>query len=75
MKRIAILLWVLIFVCSGCRSKTAKPDSIAADSRDVPLTSAQRTELDRRIEDCDATPDEVVPWADVKANAVERLKP
>ena len=50
-------------------------DSIAADSRDVPLTSAQRTELDRRIEDCDATPDEVVPWADVKANAVERLKP
>ena len=34
MKRIAILLWVLIFVCSGCRSKTAKPDSIAADSVD-----------------------------------------
>ena len=49
-------------------------DSIAADSPDVPLTGAQRAELDRRIADCDASPSDVVPWTEVKASAVERLK-
>ena len=49
-------------------------DSIAADSSAVPLTEAQRTELDRRIVEHEATPDNVVPWEEVKASITERLK-
>ena len=49
-------------------------DTIAVDSVDVPLTSAQRAELDRRIADFDVAPNDVIPWAEVKATAVERLK-
>lgn len=49
-------------------------DSIAADSADVPLTDAQRAELDRRIADHEANPDDVVPWNEVKASITERLK-
>ncbi len=49
-------------------------DSIAADSSAVPLTEAQRTELDRRIAEHEATPDNVVPWEEVKASITERLK-
>jgi putative addiction module component (TIGR02574 family) len=49
-------------------------DSIAADSAAVPLTEAQRSELDRRIAKHEANPDDVVPWEDVKASTVERLK-
>jgi putative addiction module component (TIGR02574 family) len=39
-------------------------DSIAADSAAVALTDAQRAELDRRIADHEANPDDVVPWED-----------
>ena len=49
-------------------------DSIAADSSAVPLTEAQRTELDRRIAEHQANPDDVVPWEEVKASINERLK-
>ena len=49
-------------------------DSIAADSSAVPLTEAQRTELDRRIAEHKAAPDNVVPWEEVKASITERLK-
>ncbi len=49
-------------------------DSIAADSAAVPLTDPQRTELDRRIADQDANPDDVVSWEKVKASVSERLK-
>ena len=49
-------------------------DSIAADSSAVPLTEAQRTELDRRIAEHEANPDDVVPWEEVKASITERLK-
>jgi putative addiction module component (TIGR02574 family) len=49
-------------------------DSIAADSRAVPLTEAQRTELDRRIAEHEASPDDVVPWEDIKTSITERLK-
>ena len=49
-------------------------DSIAADSSAVPLTEAQRSELDRRIAEHEATPDNVVPWEEVKASITERLK-
>jgi putative addiction module component (TIGR02574 family) len=49
-------------------------DSIAADSAAVPLTDAQRTELDRRIADHEANPDDVVSWEEAKASIAERLK-
>jgi putative addiction module component (TIGR02574 family) len=49
-------------------------DSIAADSAAVPLTEAQRAELDRRIAEHEANPDDVVPWEEVKASITERLK-
>jgi len=49
-------------------------DSIAADSSAVPLTEAQRTELDRRIAEHEANPDDVVPWEEVKTSITERLK-
>jgi putative addiction module component (TIGR02574 family) len=49
-------------------------DSIAADSSAVPLTEAQRTELDRRIAEHEASPDDVVPWEEIKTSITERLK-
>ncbi len=49
-------------------------DSIAADSSAVPLTEAQRTELDRRIVEHEANPHDVVPWEEVKTSITERLK-
>ena len=48
-------------------------NSIAADSAAVPLTETQRAELQRRIEDDDAHPDDVVPWEQVKAASLSRL--
>lgn len=41
--------------------------SICADAERFPLTDAQRLELDRRVADDDAFPDDVVPWNEVKA--------
>ena len=49
-------------------------DSIAADSRAVPLTAAQRTELDRRIAEHEAKPNDVVPWEEIKTSITEHLK-
>ena len=49
-------------------------DSIAAEPHTPLLTEAQRQELDRRIADADANPDDVVPWEEVKAQALARLK-
>lgn len=49
-------------------------DSIAADSAAIPLTDAQRAELDRRIADHEADPDDVVSWEDVKATIRPRLQ-
>ena len=49
-------------------------DSIAADSTVVPLTQAQRAELDRRIAEHETNPNDVVPWEEVKASITERLK-
>ena len=49
-------------------------DSIAADSAAIPLTDAQRAELDGRVADHEANPDDVVPWEEVKASITERLK-
>jgi putative addiction module component (TIGR02574 family) len=41
---------------------------------EVPLTDAQREELDRRLAEHEANPDDVVPWEDVKSSLDKRLK-
>ncbi len=48
-------------------------DSIAEESAATPLTDAQRAELDRRLVDHEANPNDVVPWEDVKASITARL--
>ena len=47
--------------------------SICVDSNAFPLTDMQRAELDRRIADDDAFPDDVVPLDEIKASARSRL--
>lgn len=47
--------------------------TICADAKAFPLTDAQRAELDRRVADDDAFPDDVVPWDEVKASVRARL--
>jgi putative addiction module component (TIGR02574 family) len=49
-------------------------DGIAAERPDVLLTDAQRAEIDRRVADDDASPDDIVPWEQVKAEALARAK-
>ncbi len=38
------------------------------------LTEAQKQELDRRLAELEAHPDDVVPWEEVKAQAQARLR-
>lgn len=47
-------------------------DSIAAEQVDSNLTEAQKQELDRRIDDSDANPDNVLTWEEVKASVKAR---
>lgn len=37
------------------------------------VTDAQKAELDRRLADHEANPDDVVPWSEVKAYALARI--
>lgn len=48
-------------------------DGIAARSEAPPPTDAQMAELDRRLADHQARPDDVVPWGEVKASALARI--
>lgn len=48
-------------------------DSLVAESDRSYLTDAQRNELERRLADHEATPDDVVSWDQVKAEALERI--
>jgi putative addiction module component (TIGR02574 family) len=49
-------------------------DSIAAEGQALPLTPAQVGELDRRLAEHRATPDDVVPIEEVMASLRVRLK-
>ena len=49
-------------------------NTIAAEPCPSLLTDAQRRELERRVAEDDASPDDVVPWEQVKAQALARLK-
>ncbi len=46
-------------------------DSIAEDT---PLTEPQRAELDRRLEEHQRDPGDVVPWEVIRASITARLK-
>jgi putative addiction module component (TIGR02574 family) len=50
-------------------------DSIAAEAHPPLLSETQRQELERRVADDDANPDDVVPWEQVKAQTLSRLQP
>ena len=45
-------------------------DSISAAT---PVTEAQRAELDRRLADHEANPDDVISWEEVKSSISTRL--
>ncbi|MCI0459391.1 MAG: addiction module protein [Gemmataceae bacterium] len=53
---------------------TAIWDSIAAEPHPPLLTEAQRLELERRLAEHAANPEDVVPWEQVKAEALARFK-
>lgn len=42
-------------------------DSIAASPELAPLTEAQKQDLDRRVADLEANPENVVTWDEIKA--------
>lgn len=48
-------------------------DSVAAEQPRPPLSEAKRRELDRRIADAAANPDDGVPWEQVEAAALARF--
>lgn len=48
-------------------------DGIAARGEAPSPTAAQKAELDRRLADHEANPDDVVSWSDVKASARARI--
>lgn len=48
-------------------------DSITADRPVLPLSEAQRAELDRRLADDHAHPGEVLAWDDLEASVAARL--
>jgi putative addiction module component (TIGR02574 family) len=48
-------------------------DSIAAEGPPPPLSDAKRRELERRVAEDDAHPDDVIPWEQVKARTAARL--
>jgi putative addiction module component (TIGR02574 family) len=49
-------------------------DLIAAEQRPPLLAEAQRQELERRMAEDDRAPDDVIPWEQVKAQTLDRLR-
>ena len=49
-------------------------DSIASDEQAIPLTSAQRRELDRRKREHRADPTVATPWSEVRDRLQKRKK-
>ncbi|MCY2989436.1 MAG: addiction module protein [Planctomycetota bacterium] len=47
-------------------------DSIAVEPRRAHLSDAQRDELERRVAEHERHPQDVVPWEQVKADALAR---
>lgn len=49
-------------------------DTIAAEPGQPELTETQKEELERRLVAHAATPDDAVPWEEVKARALSRAR-
>jgi putative addiction module component (TIGR02574 family) len=49
-------------------------DGIAAQQPSSELTEAQKQELDRRLAEDEASPDDVVAWEDINAETKARLR-
>lgn len=49
-------------------------DSIAAETERAPLTDAQKAEIDRRLAAHRANPQAAIPWEQVEAEALARLR-
>ena len=49
-------------------------DSLAAENPPPKLSDARRRELERRVAEDDATPDDVTPWDEVQAKTLARLR-
>jgi putative addiction module component (TIGR02574 family) len=49
-------------------------ESIATEPDGFPLTESQKRELERRIEAHAASPEEVIPWEVVRAEALARAR-
>lgn len=49
-------------------------DSVAADTEAVPLTPEQAEELDRRLEEHERTPDDVVEWSEAEKRIRDSLR-
>jgi putative addiction module component (TIGR02574 family) len=49
-------------------------ESIVPSLEQLPLTEAQRHELDRRLAALQAGPTKVVPWEEVEARALARFR-
>jgi putative addiction module component (TIGR02574 family) len=49
-------------------------DSIAAEVEQAPLTAGERQEVDRRLAAHQANPQAAVPWEQVEAEALARLR-
>jgi putative addiction module component (TIGR02574 family) len=49
-------------------------DSIADEGSGLPISEARRAELERRADEDDASPDELIPWEQVKLQARERFR-
>ena len=49
-------------------------DGIVSRGATPSLTELQKTELDRRLENHLANPDDVIPWSEVKAAALAKIR-
>lgn len=49
-------------------------DNIAAGTNALPLGEKRRAELESRLAEDEAHPEDVVPWDEVKAKALARLQ-
>jgi putative addiction module component (TIGR02574 family) len=65
---------VLLSVDERIRLVEAIWDSIAAEPGQPALTEAQQQELEHRLAAHTASPEEVVPWEEVKAQALARAR-
>lgn len=48
-------------------------ESISAEGGRKPLSKARRIELENRLAEHIASPEDVVPWEQIKAEAIERF--